>query len=165
MAQPLLTHAFGFSSLILVGWIPGLLLDLGALGLGLNRASFNGSNQGWFQPLPPVPLDLIFSHTQLYYRMLVSQGWKGPPASSCPAAPSLDEDVEAQREAGTCPRSPSRERPKLQVSRLPELCRASGSETALQPPAPLVAVLFGKGQLSLLEPATVTLLSQGGSRQ
>ena len=70
MTQPLLTHAFGFPLLILVGWIPVLLLDLGALGLGLNRASFNDSNPGWFQPLPPVPLDFIFSHTQLYYRML-----------------------------------------------------------------------------------------------
>lgn len=84
MAQPLLTHAFGLPSLILVGWVPVLLLDLGALGLGLNRASFNSSNQGWFQPLPPAPLDLIFSHTQLYYRMPASQGQKGPPASSCP---------------------------------------------------------------------------------
>lgn len=69
MAQPLLTHALGFPSLILVGWIPVLLLDLGALGLGLNRGSFNGSNPGRFQPLPSLPLDLIFYHTQLYYRM------------------------------------------------------------------------------------------------
>lgn len=105
MARPLLTHVFGFPSLILVGWIPVLLLDLGALGLGLglNRASFNSSNPGWFQPLPPVPLDLIFSHTQLYYRMLASQSWKGPPASPHPAPPFPDEETEAQREEGTCP--------------------------------------------------------------
>lgn len=97
MAQPLLTHAFGFPSLILVGWIPVLLLDLGALGLGLNRASFSSSNQGWFQPLPPVPLDLIFSHTQLYYRMLASQSWKGPLASLRPKPPFLDEETGPQR--------------------------------------------------------------------
>lgn len=65
MAQPLLTHAFGFPSLILVGWIPGLLLDLGALGLGLNRASFNGSNPGLFQPLPRPPRPHIFPHPTL----------------------------------------------------------------------------------------------------
>lgn len=106
MAQPLLTHAFGFPLLILVGWIPVLLLDLGASGLGLNRAPFNVSNQGWFQPLPPVPLDLIFSHTQLYYRMQASPGWKDLPASSRPVPPFLDEGAEAQREEGTCPRSP-----------------------------------------------------------
>lgn len=105
MAQPLLTHAFGFPSLIWVGWIPVLPLDSGALGLGLNRAPFNRSNHGWFQPLPPVPLDLIFSHTQLYYRMLASQGWKGPPASSRQMPPFLAEETEAQREEGTCPRS------------------------------------------------------------
>lgn len=54
-AQTLLTHAFGFRLLILLGWVPALPLHLGALGLGLNRAFFNGSNPGQFQPLPPSP--------------------------------------------------------------------------------------------------------------
>jgi hypothetical protein len=54
MVQPLLTHAFGFPALILLGWIPVLLLDSGALGLGLNRGPFNRSSPGWLQPLPPL---------------------------------------------------------------------------------------------------------------
>lgn len=106
MTQPLLTHAFGFPLLILVGWIPVLLLDLGALGLGLNRASFNDSNPGWFQPLPPRPPRLhIFPHPTLLQNVSISELER---ASSIidPVPPFLDEETEAQREEGTCPRSP-----------------------------------------------------------
>lgn len=72
--QPLIMLAF---LLIWLGGSQSLLLDLGALGLGLNRASFNDSNQDGLSPFP-IPLDFIFSHTQLYYRMLASQSLKGP---------------------------------------------------------------------------------------
>ena len=155
MTQPLLTHAVGFPLLILVGWIPVLLLDLGALGLGLNRASFNDSNPGWFQPLPPVPLDFIFSHTQLYYRMLASQSLKGPQASLIQCLLFWMKKLRPRGRKGLAQGHPSRWGQKIQTSSHV----AQGSETTLQTSASLVAVLFGTGQFSFFELATVTFSS------
>lgn len=108
MTQPLLTHVSGFPLLILVGWIPVLLLDLGALGLGLNRASFNDSNPGWFQPLPPRPPRLhIFPHPTLLQNLSISELQR---ASSIvdPVPPFLDGETEAQGRKGLAPGHPNR---------------------------------------------------------
>lgn len=124
-------------------------------GWGWTELPLTIPTQDGSSPFPPIPLDFIFSHTQLYYRMLASQSLKGPRASLIQCLLFWMKKLRPRGRKGLAQGHPSRWGQKIQTSSHV----AQGSETTLQTSASLVAVLFGTGQFSFFELAIVTFSS------